>query len=188
LAAGLAKCVAVFFLVGAVFGFGLVVRFAIVLSRGIEGFKGCDRSIVRRDFDRRLSYNTVVGQAATQPAKGFASHKNAGAIDERIRLPHHAAAIGHGTRIRTSFGEHMMKNLGRGIKAAVKGVASGFGPARYQAGGVQVGCTHCKEALFREREVYLRMVGWMSNSSTALVCEQCGLIQWFAKPPERLEG
>ena len=45
-----------------------------------------------------------------------------------------------------------MKNLGRALKAGVKGFANAFGPARYHAGGVQVRCTHCKGELFQEQE------------------------------------
>jgi uncharacterized protein len=86
-----------------------------------------------------------------------------------------------------------MKKLGRAFKAGVKGFADAFAPARYQAGGVQVRCTHCKGEMFREHEALLNTTGatlvsldWLDKSGTALLCENCGLIQWYAKKPDRL--
>jgi hypothetical protein len=86
-----------------------------------------------------------------------------------------------------------MKNLGRALKAGAKGFAKSFEPARYQAGGFQIRCTHCKGELFQEQEALLNTTGaslvnldWLNKSGTALICEGCGLIQWFAKKPERL--
>jgi hypothetical protein len=86
-----------------------------------------------------------------------------------------------------------MKNLKRAMKAGVKGFAKAFAPGGYEAGGVQVRCAHCSGELFQEREALLNTTGaslvgldWLNKSGTALVCERCGLIQWFAKRPERL--
>ena len=86
-----------------------------------------------------------------------------------------------------------MKILGRLLAAGVEGFAKAFAPARYGAGGVQVRCTHCQGELFREKEALLNTTGatlfhmdWMDKSGTALLCENCGLIQWFAKNPVRL--
>ena len=86
-----------------------------------------------------------------------------------------------------------MKNLGRALKAGVKGFAGSFGPGRFQAGGIQVRCTHCKGETFEQREALLNTTGatlvnldWLNKSGTALVCESCGLIQWFGKKPESL--
>lgn len=85
-----------------------------------------------------------------------------------------------------------MKKLGRALKAGAKGFANAFGPGRYEAGGVQVRCTHCKGETFREHEALLNtgvatLVGldWLDKSGTALMCESCGLIQWYGKKPER---
>ena len=85
-----------------------------------------------------------------------------------------------------------MKNLRRALKAGAKGFAKAFEPAGYQAGGVQVRCTHCQGELFQEQEALLNTSGatlvnldWLNKSGTALVCENCGLIQWFAKKPCR---
>ena len=86
-----------------------------------------------------------------------------------------------------------MKKLGRALKAGAKGFVNAFGPACYQAGGVQVRCTHCKGELFQEQEALLNTTGmtlanldWLNMSGTALLCENCGLIQWYAKKPDRL--
>ena len=88
-----------------------------------------------------------------------------------------------------------MKNLGRALKAGVKGFAKAFEPARYQAAGVQIRCTHCKGELFQEKEALLNTTSatlfhldWLDKSGTALLCEDCGLIQWYAKKPERLSA
>lgn len=87
-----------------------------------------------------------------------------------------------------------MKNLARALKAGAKGFSKAFEPARYQAGGMPVHCSHCKGELFQEREALLNTTGatlvnldWLDKSGTALVCEKCGLIQWFGKKPERME-
>jgi uncharacterized protein len=86
-----------------------------------------------------------------------------------------------------------MSNLGRALKAGVKGFVKGVGPSRYQAGGIQVRCTHCKGELFLQHEALLSTTGatlmqldWANKSGTALICENCGLIQWFGKSPESL--
>jgi hypothetical protein len=86
-----------------------------------------------------------------------------------------------------------MKNFGRAMKAGVKGFAKAFEPTRYQAGGVQVRCTHCEGELFRKQEALINTSGatfagldWLNKSGTALVCENCGLIQWYAKTPDSL--
>lgn len=88
-----------------------------------------------------------------------------------------------------------MSNIGRALKAGVQGFKDAFAPAHYRAGGIQVCCTHCKGELFREKEALLNTtsatllhVDWLDQSGTALVCENCGLIQWYAKKPERLQG
>ena len=71
---------------------------------------------------------------------------------------------------------------------------SAMGPARFAAGGLAISCTHCKKGEFEKREAQLNTAGmtfldldWMNRSGTALVCTNCGLIQWFAIEPERLD-
>jgi predicted nucleic-acid-binding Zn-ribbon protein len=86
-----------------------------------------------------------------------------------------------------------MKNIGRALKAGAKGFAKAFGPARYQAAGMQIRCTHCKGETFQAQEALLNTTGatlvnldWLNKSGTALICENCGLIQWYAKRPDSL--
>ncbi len=86
-----------------------------------------------------------------------------------------------------------MKNPIRGLKAGLKGFASAFGPGRYQAGGREVTCPHCGEKTFAQHEALLNTTGatfvkldWLNKSGMALICENCGLIQWFGKKPERI--
>lgn len=85
-----------------------------------------------------------------------------------------------------------MKTLARALKAGAAGFAKAFEPARYRAGGVSVRCTHCRGELFQEHEALLNTSGatlmnvdWLDKSGTALLCENCGLIQWYAKKPDR---
>jgi len=52
-----------------------------------------------------------------------------------------------------------MKKLGRALKAGAKGFVKAFGPARYQAAGVQIRCTHCKGETFRVQEALLNTTG-----------------------------
>ena len=72
-------------------------------------------------------------------------------------------------------------------------MAGAFGSAHYKAGGVQIRCTHCNGEVFGEHEALLNTSGatlvgldWLDKSGTALICDGCGLIQWYAKKPERL--
>ncbi|RYD81820.1 MAG: hypothetical protein EOP84_10385 [Verrucomicrobiaceae bacterium] len=76
--------------------------------------------------------------------------------------------------------------------AAAKGFAGAFGAARYKAAGKTVCCSHCAGELFSEREALLNTSGasfvgfdWLNKSGSALLCDNCGLIQWFGKKPER---
>lgn len=85
-----------------------------------------------------------------------------------------------------------MKNLGRALKAGAKAFGKIFEPARYSAAGIRVACLHCKGELFQEQEAMLNKTSstffgmdWADKSGTALICEQCGLIQWYAKKPLR---
>ena len=88
-----------------------------------------------------------------------------------------------------------MKNAIRGLKAGIKGFLSALGPGRYQAAGREVACAHCGEKTFSVHEALLNTtvatlvnLDWLNKSGTALICENCGLIQWFAKRPEVAAG
>jgi predicted nucleic-acid-binding Zn-ribbon protein len=79
------------------------------------------------------------------------------------------------------------------VKAGIRGAMGELGPGRFQAAGRMVACTHCGADQFQNREAQLNTTGaavvgleWMNRSGTALVCVNCGLVQWFAKTPERV--
>lgn len=87
-----------------------------------------------------------------------------------------------------------MSRFFEAVKAGVRGAMSAMGPGQYSAGGITVSCAHCKQNEFEKREAQLNTAGmtfldldWMNRSGTALVCTNCGLIQWFAIEPERLD-
>ena len=87
----------------------------------------------------------------------------------------------------------LVKKIVRALKAGAEGFTKSFEPARYQAAGIPVRCTHCKGETFQAQEALLNTTGatfahlnWIDKSGTALICETCGLIQWYAKKPDRL--
>jgi uncharacterized protein len=84
----------------------------------------------------------------------------------------------------------------RFFKAAKAGVAAALsGPdgEAYAMAGRKVRCTHCGGDRFYKSEAQLNTSGmtlfnldWMNRSGTALICQECSLIQWFYTAPERL--
>lgn len=87
-----------------------------------------------------------------------------------------------------------MSRLFNAVKAGVRGAMSAMGPGKYAAGGVAISCAHCKQSEFVKREAQFNTAGmtfldldWMNRSGIALVCTTCGLIQWFAKDPDRID-
>jgi hypothetical protein len=71
------------------------------------------------------------------------------------------------------------------LKAGFNGFKAAFAPTRYNAGGIQVRCSHCQGEMFRRRQANALLWDWASGvESTWLVCDRCGLIRWFAKSPE----
>ena len=80
------------------------------------------------------------------------------------------------------------------VKARVQGAVGAVRPGRFVSGGRAITCSHCAEPMFVKREAQLNTAGmtlldldWMNGSGTALVCTNCGLIQWFAKEPTRID-
>ena len=66
---------------------------------------------------------------------------------------------------------------------------------RYLAGGKAVSCPTCGGTEFAKSEAQLHTAGltffqleWLGKSAHVLVCDECGRIQWFAKPPEKVEN
>ena len=79
------------------------------------------------------------------------------------------------------------------VKAGVRGAMGELGPGRFQAAGRGIACGHCGADTFQKREAQFNTAGatlagldWMNQSGSALVCVNCGLVQWFAKEPERV--
>ncbi len=65
----------------------------------------------------------------------------------------------------------------------------------YIAGGKQVQCPHCAHVVFEGRKVLLNTRGatffnfdWLNRSGTALTCQKCGRIEWFASEPQEAEA
>jgi Zn ribbon nucleic-acid-binding protein len=66
------------------------------------------------------------------------------------------------------------------------------GPSRFVAGGLPVRCPHCQAEEFIEGSALLSTVGisfahlnWATEEKvTTLMCDQCGLIQWFGVTPQ----
>ncbi|HLN29362.1 MAG TPA: hypothetical protein VK395_16555 [Gemmataceae bacterium] len=77
------------------------------------------------------------------------------------------------------------------ITQGVKAVAHP-GPSRFVAGGLPVRCPHCKAEQFIEGSALLSTVGisfahlnWATEKKvTNLMCDSCGLIQWFGATPQ----
>jgi hypothetical protein len=67
------------------------------------------------------------------------------------------------------------------------------GPGRFVAGGLLVCCPHCQAEEFIEGSALLSTVGisfahmnWATEKKvTNLMCDNCGLIQWFGETPQR---
>ena len=83
----------------------------------------------------------------------------------------------------------------RAVKAGVRGAATVGDPARFQAAGIALRCQHCRGDVFKRRSALLNTslmsamdLDWLNRSGAALVCVNCGLIHWFLKEPERVEG
>lgn len=79
------------------------------------------------------------------------------------------------------------------VKAGVRGAMSQMGPGRFRAAGRPITCQHCGDTRFQRHEAQLNSAGssavgvdWADRSGVALACVTCGLIQWFARDPERV--
>jgi predicted nucleic-acid-binding Zn-ribbon protein len=67
------------------------------------------------------------------------------------------------------------------------------GPGRFVAAGLPVHCPHCQGEDFIEGSALLSTVGmsfahlnWATEKKvTNLMCDKCGLIQWFGATPHR---
>ncbi len=67
------------------------------------------------------------------------------------------------------------------------------GPDKFVAGGQPVRCGHCQADAFIEGSAVVSTVGmsfahltWATEKQVAtLMCDNCGLIQWFGAAPQR---
>jgi hypothetical protein len=65
--------------------------------------------------------------------------------------------------------------------------------SRYQAAGKDVVCLHCNNDTFIRHDAMLNRpvstlfnLDWTDMTGSALVCTNCGLIQWFFEEPQRV--
>lgn len=82
--------------------------------------------------------------------------------------------------------------LVQSARVGARAVAEAFRPGIYRAAGEKIACRHCANDRFTEQAVLLNTRGltffkldWLNKGATALICSECGLIQWFAKAPRR---
>jgi uncharacterized protein len=80
-----------------------------------------------------------------------------------------------------------------GVKAGVDAATESSKPGLYEAADIKIVCSHCKGDLFTKHEAMLNTRGatflkldWADQAGVTLICDNCGLIQWFAKAPVRL--
>ncbi|MHC4510624.1 MAG: DNA-binding protein [Planctomycetota bacterium] len=60
----------------------------------------------------------------------------------------------------------------------------------YTIGDELIQCNHCKHTRFLKGSAMLNTAGmtflgldWANRTATTLMCDHCGLIHWFGKPP-----
>lgn len=63
----------------------------------------------------------------------------------------------------------------------------------YTTAGKPVQCPHCGHAEFEQRKVLLNTRGvtffnfdWLNKGATALTCQKCSRIEWFANEPQEM--
>lgn len=77
------------------------------------------------------------------------------------------------------------------VRAGVRGAMEAVGPGSFLAAGKVIACSHCGGERFDRREARFGEVArpdWLETSGVALVCSRCGLVQWFAREPERVSS
>ncbi|MFC1637135.1 hypothetical protein ACFL5Z_20125 [Planctomycetota bacterium] len=65
-------------------------------------------------------------------------------------------------------------------------------PNEYEIEGESFVCTHCKHTKFLKGSALLNTAGmtllgldWANRAAITLMCDHCGLIHWFGKPPNQ---
>lgn len=63
-------------------------------------------------------------------------------------------------------------------------------PSEYRINDDLVECNHCRKTRFLQGSAMLNTAGmtllgldWANRSATTLMCDNCGLIHWFATKP-----
>jgi predicted nucleic-acid-binding Zn-ribbon protein len=86
----------------------------------------------------------------------------------------------------------MADSLVRSAKVGAKAVGEAMRPGIYHAAGQKAACPHCGNDHFSEQSVLLNTRGltffkldWLNKGATALICSECGFIQWFSRAPKR---
>ncbi|WP_165245230.1 hypothetical protein [Paludisphaera soli] len=81
----------------------------------------------------------------------------------------------------------------KGLKRAARSIVEGRGAGSYLAGGRKLACPHCGGDRFSEGRTLMNTPGmsfanldWADRRATTLMCERCGLVQWFGLEPQRL--
>ena len=88
-----------------------------------------------------------------------------------------------------------MSNCFKALKRGAKAAIESLGPSRYQAAGIVVTCPHCKNDVFEQREAQFNTsfatflnLDWLNKSAVVLICDKCGLAQWYNIKPQRIDG
>jgi hypothetical protein len=63
-------------------------------------------------------------------------------------------------------------------------------PCEYEIDDQPIQCDHCKHTKFLKGSAMLNTAGmtllgldWANRTATTLMCDHCGLIHWFGRPP-----
>lgn len=77
-----------------------------------------------------------------------------------------------------------------GMTCTVTETMSKNEPCEYRINDQPIQCSHCGKATFRKGSAMLNTAGmtflgldWANRTATTLMCDNCGLIHWFAKTP-----
>jgi hypothetical protein len=86
-----------------------------------------------------------------------------------------------------------MAKLSEALKAGIKGFTDARKSGEYTAGGVKVSCPNCGNEVFKDHGP-LAVAEWTGVGpgfpvciKAALVCLNCGLIQWFGVAPKKVK-
>jgi len=85
----------------------------------------------------------------------------------------------------------MADRLVEAAKSGIDAAKAAMKPAGYRAVGKKIICPHCHHDQFKSQASLLNTRGltffkldWLDAGATALICSNCGMIQWFRIEPE----